>query len=92
MSAKGHSNVRLEEFTTPPHCPEKALIGLVGGATLQTCRPLPPLALTRQEWEEIGRKMGWLDAGPRTCEHALCIRDAQAGSKFCPLHHDAEED
>jgi len=90
--AQGHSNVRLEEFTTPPHCPEKAQIGLAGGASPQTCRSLPPLVLTREEWEEIGRKMGWLDSGPRTCEHALCIRDAEAGSKFCRNHRNDEED
>lgn len=57
---RGHSNVYANETTQWPHPAEdKACVPLVGGARLETCRPLPPLALSREEWEEIGIRMGW---------------------------------
>jgi len=65
---RGHSNVvRLEEvapYHVPPYSPnpDRALIPIVGGADVSTVRELPPLALAKDEWERIGRKMGW--AGP----------------------------
>lgn len=38
---------------------EKAMIPLIGGAHVNTVRPLLPLALSRDEWQEIGERMGW---------------------------------
>lgn len=59
---RGHSNVYAEEthaawgFGEPPL---KACVPLAGGSRVDTWRPLPPLALNRREWEEIGVIMGW---------------------------------
>jgi hypothetical protein len=36
------------------------MIPLIGGADVYTVKELPPLALSKEEWEIIGRKMGWL--------------------------------
>ena len=61
---RGHSNVHAEQ-TKPWHQPKPgdgqpyAKIPLVGGAQAVTTKELPPLALRKQEWEEIGRRMGW---------------------------------
>ena len=57
---RGHSNVYADETEPYPTHPEKACVPLIGGSRVDTCRPLPPLALSREEWEEIGRRMGWL--------------------------------
>jgi len=57
---RGHSNVYAEETEPYPTFPEKAMIPMIDGAHVDTCRLLPPLALSKQEWETIGRKMGWL--------------------------------
>lgn len=59
---RGHSNVHAEK-TAPwpePTAPGIARIPLGGGATSQTWKEFPPLALRREEWEEIGKRMGWL--------------------------------
>jgi len=57
---RGHSNIYPNETTPYPTNPGTASIPLVGGSRVDTCRPLPPLALSREEWEEIGRRMGWI--------------------------------
>ena len=57
---RGHSNLYANETEPYPTNPDTASIPLIGGSRVDTCRPLPPLALRRQEWEEIGRIMGWL--------------------------------
>jgi hypothetical protein len=62
---RGHSNVYADETkpeqTEPgdPFAP-KAIVPIVGGANLETCRGLPSLYLSKAEWEIIGRKMGWI--------------------------------
>lgn len=61
---RGHSNVSSEK--TKPWVgkgiePGIAKIPLGSGDTVQTWKELPPLALRKQEWEEIGRRMGWLN-------------------------------
>lgn len=64
---RGHSNVdatHAEKWDTPPDC---CKLRLTGGATASTCRELPPLALHRDDWEQIGKFMGWL---PSEVTHA----------------------
>lgn len=57
---RGHSNVAGD--ARPDN--EWARIPITGGADVSTVRPLPPLYLSEQEWQVIGRIMGWtLDAG-----------------------------
>jgi hypothetical protein len=59
---KGHSNVR--EADTEPYSeglPHVASIPLIGGASPDTTRELPPLALRIGEWKTIGLKMGWFE-------------------------------
>jgi hypothetical protein len=66
MARRGHSNIRgdshggLDIWTWPDGPAGVARVGIDGGASSATCRELPPLALRREEWEAIGRKMGWL--------------------------------
>lgn len=62
---RGHSNLYPDETVPCDTCPEKASIPMVGGAYVWSCKPLPPLALSREEWEEIGRRMGWIGKKPR---------------------------
>lgn len=59
---RGHSNAYVEETEPYPDLPQKACIPLVGGSRVDTCKPLPPLALDKEEWQEIGRRMGWIPA------------------------------
>ena len=56
---RGHSNVHAEQTKPYPTMPDKASIPLSGGATVYTVKELPPLALSREEWQEIGERMGW---------------------------------
>lgn len=56
---RGHSNVKLELVKPWPGDEEKAQVPLIGGATVNTTRDLPALALSRDEWEAIGKAMGW---------------------------------
>jgi hypothetical protein len=58
--ARGHSNVHAEQTKPYPTNPEKALIPIEGGAEVHSVKRLPPLALTKKEWETIGCKMGWI--------------------------------
>lgn len=60
MSKRGHSNVHAEQAEPHPNISDKAMIPITGGASFHTVRPLPPLALSREEWETIGERMGWL--------------------------------
>lgn len=56
---RGHSNVntdKMQRWNTPPDC---CKLSLGGGATARSWREFPPLALHRDEWEKIGRFMGW---------------------------------
>lgn len=61
---RGHSNVESSR-TRPwsevdPKVEEGiARIPLGGGATVSTWREFPPLAMRKEEWEQIGIKMGW---------------------------------
>jgi hypothetical protein len=57
---RGHSNAYAEETEPYPSNPSRASIPLAGGSTVYTCKPLPALSLSREEWEEIGRRMGWI--------------------------------
>ena len=59
---KGHSNAHAES-TYRHETTDAAMVPIEGGASVYTVRPLPTLALRREEWETIGRKMGWLPEG-----------------------------
>lgn len=71
---RGHSNVvaeKTEPWVDKDTEPGIAKIPLGGGATAQTWQEFPPLALRKQEWEEIGQRMGWLKKRkPRRTEGA----------------------
>ena len=64
MAKRGHSNADVKKVR-PWHEVDKqvehgiARIPIMGGASPSSCHELPPLALRREEWEEIGRQMGW---------------------------------
>jgi hypothetical protein len=57
---RGHSNVYADEAEPWPDLPEKARVPLIGGSRPDTSKALPPLAMGREEWEEIGWRMRWL--------------------------------
>ena len=58
---KGHSNVtRLDEMQSYPTNPERWTIPIEGGASVYTVKNLPDLALSKEEWLEIGKRAGWL--------------------------------
>lgn len=56
---RGHSNARVHEMQPHPTAPDKASIPIEGGASVYTVKDLPPLTLSRDEWQEIGERMGW---------------------------------
>jgi hypothetical protein len=58
---RGHSNLYADETApwTGEGDPSKACIPMLGGGRVDTCKPLPPLALSKDEWSIIGIKMGW---------------------------------
>jgi hypothetical protein len=62
---RGHSNVYSDKVRPWNELDADtetgvACIPMIGGARPGTCKQLPPLALRKWEWEEIGRRMGWL--------------------------------
>lgn len=68
----GHSNVYASEAEWWNKEIGVARIPLVGGNVTvaekgrrdkRKWKALPPLALTKEEWEEIGRRLGWLSEG-----------------------------
>jgi hypothetical protein len=62
---RGHSNVESKKTVPwnkvdPKTDPGIARVPLSGGASIEGWRELPPLSLRKEEWEEIGKRMGWL--------------------------------
>ena len=58
---RGHSNVyNLNEIKPYPTNPDRISIPIQGGARVDTVKNLPDLSLDKKEWEEIGRRAGWL--------------------------------
>lgn len=55
---RGHSNVHVDQ-TERYGDTDRAMIPIESGATVYTVKPLPPLSLSREEWQEIGERMGW---------------------------------
>lgn len=84
---QGHSNVYADQTQPYPTNPANASIPIIGGATVHTVRPLPPLVLSREEWQEIGERMGWAkyrltaDVAAReetgSCVKYVCAEHAQ---------------
>ena len=59
--ARGHSNVtRLYDAKPLPTNPERFMIPIIGGAQVYSVKELPPLALSKEEWLEIGKRAGWI--------------------------------
>lgn len=79
--ARGHSNVRLENLTTNKNT-GAAMIQIEGGATLSTVRELPPLALRREEWKQIGDRMNWWLSPPGTNSGCLWIQFHDTGGRI----------
>ena len=71
---RGHSNCYPEETVVYEWrdgkdsgvIPDVASVPLIGGSAPGSCKALPPLALTRAEWEEIGLCMGWIKRKRKT--------------------------
>ena len=62
---RGHSNVyNLEDMHPYPTNPDRWSIPIQGGASVTTVKDLPNLALSKDEWLEIGKKAGWIDNKP----------------------------
>lgn len=63
----GHSNVRSWETEPDPDSDARdtpfARIPLLAEGRTGHSQKVPPLALSQQEWETIGKKMGWLSGG-----------------------------
>jgi hypothetical protein len=58
---KGHSNVtRLKEMKQYPTNPDRWCIHIEGGSSVYSVQDLPDLALSKDEWLEIGQRTGWL--------------------------------
>lgn len=58
---RGHSNVHhLDEMKPYPTNPDRWSIPVQGGASVYTVKDLPDLALSKEEWLEIGRRAGWI--------------------------------
>lgn len=59
--SRGHSNISnitaIKPVTTNR---ERVLVPIEGGADVYTTHELPPLALDKDEWQAIGRVMGWV--------------------------------
>ena len=59
---RGHSNVcNLENMYPYPTNPDRWSIPIQGGASVTTVKNLPDLALSKDEWLEIGKKAGWIN-------------------------------
>jgi len=56
---RGHSNV-YPQTTKLDEVSGRAMIEMRGGATVYSCKDLPPLALSREEWVAIGEAMNWI--------------------------------
>ena len=60
--ARGHSNVHnLFEMEPYPSNPDRWSIPISGGATVFSVKDLPNLALSKEEWLEIGKRAGWTE-------------------------------
>lgn len=58
---RGHSNVYDLENMHPYNTnPDRQSIPIQGGASVYTVKNLPDLALSKEEWLEIGKRAGWL--------------------------------
>ena len=57
---RGHSNVydlgSMKPYDTNP---DRWSIPIQGGASVYTVKNLPDLALSKEEWLEIGKRAGW---------------------------------
>ena len=56
---RGHTNVVNMDEAKIDELSRRLMIPLEGGASVDTCKELPPLALSKEEWVTIGRKAGW---------------------------------
>jgi hypothetical protein len=58
---RGHSNVtNLSEMEQYPTNPDRWSIQIQGGSTISSVKNLPNLALSKEEWLEIGKRAGWI--------------------------------
>lgn len=78
---RGHSNVKLEGIRQHEVVSDAIMIPIEGGATLQTVRPLPTLALRRNEWKAIGDRMNWWQSPPDTNGGSLWIEFHDRGGR-----------
>ena len=60
LMTRGHSNVCDMEKVVIDSYTGKVKVPLHGGTGIYTTKDLPPLYLSKEEWEQIGRKAGWL--------------------------------
>jgi len=41
--------------------PDRVMIPIQGGASVSSVKELPPLALSKAEWLDIGKRAGWVE-------------------------------
>lgn len=82
MATRGHSNIQLEGIRQHERVDDAAMIPITGGATLRTVRPLPTLALRREEWKQIGDRMNWWLSPPNTNGGCLWIEFHDRGGRI----------
>ena len=78
---RGHSNPHVEDLTVHPVVPDKVMIPIEGGASVYTVKPLPPLALSRDEWKRIGDRMNWWMSPAGTNGGAMWIEFHDRGGR-----------
>lgn len=77
---RGHSNIKTESLRANDRT-GAAMIPLEGGATVNSVRSLPPLALRREEWKTIGDRMNWFASPPNTNGGSLWIEFHDRGGR-----------
>ncbi len=63
MTPRGHSNIgNINGVAKPSYDSEsqRVRVPIQGGASIPGWHDLPDLYLSREEWEKIGRVVGWL--------------------------------
>jgi len=58
---RGHSNIY--QGSARPYGPDcnRARVSMMGGGKVDTVKRLPDLSLSKEDWLQIGRAMGWTE-------------------------------
>jgi len=58
---RGHSNIYQGSTRRYKTCPDRARVSIMGGGRVDTVKRLPDLSLSKEDWLQIGRAMGWTE-------------------------------